>query len=175
MPIPAGRGRAVNDAGILTAVVLPRRHRLAGAAMSAQLSPDRHSGVVAADLHSAHGQEGPQRSRSSSPALPDKLRGLPVTSVAQGKIELRQSAANLLSLPILLAVVLLAAIIRQLFVQTLARRIDEGLADEEDVMIYETITDPDVQVTEKQQRRREGQYKRHIRRRANGARDDPRA
>jgi hypothetical protein len=80
--------------------------------------------------------------------------------VAQGKIELRQSAANLLSLPILLAVVLLAAIIRQLFVQTLVRRIDEGLADEEDVMIYETITDPDVQVTEKQQRRREGQYKR---------------
>jgi len=39
-----------------------------------------------------------------------------VTSVARGQIELRQSAANLLSLPILLAVVLLAAIIRQLFV-----------------------------------------------------------
>ena len=39
-----------------------------------------------------------------------------MTSVARGQIELRQSAANLLSLPILLAVVLLAAIIRQLFV-----------------------------------------------------------
>jgi hypothetical protein len=47
------------------------------------------------------------------------------------------------------------------------------LADEEDVMIYEITTDPDVQVTEEQQRRREGQYKRRIRRRANRARDEP--
>jgi hypothetical protein len=40
MPIPAGRGGAVNDAGILTAVVLPRRHRLAGACgCRAQLLP----------------------------------------------------------------------------------------------------------------------------------------
>jgi hypothetical protein len=39
-----------------------------------------------------------------------------VTSAARGQIELRQSAANLLSLPILIAVALLAAIIRQLFV-----------------------------------------------------------
>jgi hypothetical protein len=39
-----------------------------------------------------------------------------VTSLTRGQIELRQSAANLLSLPILIAVVLLAAIIRVLFV-----------------------------------------------------------
>lgn len=49
---------------------------------------------------------------------------------------------------------------------TLERRIDEGLADEEDVMIYEVITDPEVRMAEKQQRTREGQYKRRIRRRA---------
>jgi hypothetical protein len=55
----------------------------------------------------------------------------------------------------------------------LQRRIDEGLADEEDVMIYEVITDPDVRIAEKQQRSREGQYKRRIRRRADRARDDP--
>ena len=39
-----------------------------------------------------------------------------MTSVARGQIELRQSAANLLGLPILIAVALLAVIIRQLFV-----------------------------------------------------------
>jgi len=39
-----------------------------------------------------------------------------VTSVARGQVELRQSAANLLGLPILIAVCLLAVIIRQLFV-----------------------------------------------------------
>ena len=39
-----------------------------------------------------------------------------MTSLAPGQIELRQSAANLLSLPILIAVALLAVIIRQLFV-----------------------------------------------------------
>ena len=39
-----------------------------------------------------------------------------MTSVAREKIELRQSATNLISFPILLAVVLLAAIIRKLFV-----------------------------------------------------------
>jgi hypothetical protein len=39
------------------------------------------------------------------------------------------------------------------------------LADEEDVMIYEVITDPEVRMAEKQQRSREGQYKRRIRRR----------
>jgi hypothetical protein len=39
-----------------------------------------------------------------------------MTSVARTQIELRQSAANLLSLPILIAVCLLAVIIRQLFV-----------------------------------------------------------
>jgi hypothetical protein len=39
-----------------------------------------------------------------------------VTSVARGQIELRQSAANLLGLPILIAVCLLAVIVRQLFV-----------------------------------------------------------
>jgi hypothetical protein len=39
-----------------------------------------------------------------------------VTSVARKQIELRQSAANLLSLPILIAVCLVAVIIRQLFV-----------------------------------------------------------
>jgi hypothetical protein len=52
-------------------------------------------------------------------------------------------------------------------------RIDEGPADEEDVMIYEIITDPEVRIAEKQQRSREGQYKRHVRRRANRAKDDP--
>ena len=36
-------------------------------------------------------------------------------------------------------------------------------------MIYEVITDPEVRITEGQQRSREGQYKRHIRRRANRA------
>lgn len=49
---------------------------------------------------------------------------------------------------------------------TLERRIDEGLADEEDVMIYEVTADPEVWMAEKQQRTREGQYKRRIRRRA---------
>jgi hypothetical protein len=39
-----------------------------------------------------------------------------MTSVAREKIELRQSATNLISFPILLGVVLLAAIIRELFV-----------------------------------------------------------
>jgi hypothetical protein len=39
-----------------------------------------------------------------------------VTSVAPGQIELRQSAANLLGLPILIAVCLVAVIIRELFV-----------------------------------------------------------
>ncbi len=39
-----------------------------------------------------------------------------MTSVAREQIELRQSAANLLSLPILIAVCLVAVIIRQLFV-----------------------------------------------------------
>ena len=39
-----------------------------------------------------------------------------MTSVAQGQIELRQSAANLLGLPILIAVCLLAIVVRQLFV-----------------------------------------------------------
>jgi hypothetical protein len=38
-----------------------------------------------------------------------------VTSVARGQTELRQSAANLLGLPILIAVCLLAVIIRELF------------------------------------------------------------
>ena len=40
-------------------------------------------------------------------------------------------------------------------------------------MIYEIITDPEVRIAEKQQRSREGQYKRHVRRRANRAKDDP--
>jgi hypothetical protein len=39
-----------------------------------------------------------------------------VTSVARGQVELRQSAANLLGLPILIAVCLLAVIVRELFV-----------------------------------------------------------
>jgi hypothetical protein len=39
-----------------------------------------------------------------------------VTSVARGQIELRQSTANLLGLPILIAVCLLAVVVRQLFV-----------------------------------------------------------
>lgn len=39
-----------------------------------------------------------------------------MTSVARGQIELRQSAANLLGLPILIAVCLLAVVVRQLFV-----------------------------------------------------------
>jgi hypothetical protein len=39
-----------------------------------------------------------------------------VTAVTRGQIELRQSAANLLGLPILIAVCLLAVIVRQLFV-----------------------------------------------------------
>jgi hypothetical protein len=51
-----------------------------------------------------------------SPALPDKLAGLAVTSVAPQQVELRQSAGNLLGLPILIAVCLIAVIIRQLFV-----------------------------------------------------------
>jgi hypothetical protein len=38
-----------------------------------------------------------------------------MTSVAPGQIELRQSAANLLGLPILIAVCLVAVIIRELF------------------------------------------------------------
>jgi hypothetical protein len=33
---------------------------------------------------------------------------------------------------------------------TLERRIDEGLAAEEDVMIYEIIADPEVRMAEKQ-------------------------
>ena len=55
----------------------------------------------------------------------------------------------------------------------LDRRIDEDLADEEDVMIYEIITDPEAQMMEKRQRSREGQYKRRIRRRADRAKDHP--
>ena len=39
-----------------------------------------------------------------------------MTSVARRQIELRQSAANLLALPILIAVCVLAVIVRQLFV-----------------------------------------------------------
>jgi hypothetical protein len=39
-----------------------------------------------------------------------------VTSVARGQVELRQSAANLLGLPILIAVCLIAVIVRELFV-----------------------------------------------------------
>ena len=39
-----------------------------------------------------------------------------MTSVARGPVELRQPAANLLQLPVLVAVVLLAIVIRQLFV-----------------------------------------------------------
>lgn len=39
-----------------------------------------------------------------------------MTSISRGRIELRQSAANLLQLPILFAVLLLAMVIRQLFV-----------------------------------------------------------
>jgi hypothetical protein len=39
-----------------------------------------------------------------------------VTSISRGRAELRQSAANLLQFPGLLAVVLLAIVIRQLFV-----------------------------------------------------------
>ena len=39
-----------------------------------------------------------------------------MTSISRGQVELRQSAANVLQGPILLAVVLLAAIIRELFV-----------------------------------------------------------
>ena len=39
-----------------------------------------------------------------------------MTSLSRGRVELRQPAANLLQLPILLAVVLLAIVIRQLFV-----------------------------------------------------------
>jgi hypothetical protein len=38
------------------------------------------------------------------------------TSISWGQAELRQSAANLLQLPVLFAVVLLAIVIRQLFV-----------------------------------------------------------
>jgi len=38
-----------------------------------------------------------------------------VTSATRGQVELRQSVANMLSLPILIAVVLLAVVIRQLF------------------------------------------------------------
>jgi hypothetical protein len=40
----------------------------------------------------------------------------PVTSISLGRVELRQSTANVLQLPILIAVVLLAVFIRQLFV-----------------------------------------------------------
>ena len=39
-----------------------------------------------------------------------------MTSISRGRVELRQSAANVLQLPILFAVALLAAIVRQLFV-----------------------------------------------------------
>ena len=39
-----------------------------------------------------------------------------MTSVSPGRVELRQSSPNLLALPILIAVALLAVIIRQLFV-----------------------------------------------------------
>jgi len=69
-----------------------------------------------ADLYSVHGQREPRCGRSSPAALQHEIHGLPVTSLAPGQIELRQSAANLLSLPILIAVALLAVIIRQLFV-----------------------------------------------------------
>jgi hypothetical protein len=40
-----------------------------------------------------------------------------VTSVAPGQVELRQSASNMLGLPILIAVCLIAIVIRQLFGQ----------------------------------------------------------
>jgi hypothetical protein len=48
-------------------------------------------------------------------ALGEQQAG-PVTSVSRGRAELRQPAANLLQLPGLFAVVLLAIVIRQLFV-----------------------------------------------------------
>jgi hypothetical protein len=44
-----------------------------------------------------------------------QLYTLPVTSVAPGQTELRQSAANLLGLPILIAVCVVAVVIRALF------------------------------------------------------------
>jgi hypothetical protein len=53
----------------------------------------------------------------------------------------------------------------------LERRIDEAVADEEDVMIYDIITDPEAQIMEKRQRSCEGQYKRRIRRRADRSKD----
>jgi len=40
-----------------------------------------------------------------------------MTSISRGRVELRQSTANVLQLPILIAVALLAVIIRQLFVR----------------------------------------------------------
>ena len=43
-------------------------------------------------------------------------RASPVTAISRGQVELRQSAANLLQLPILFAVLLLAMVIRELFV-----------------------------------------------------------
>jgi hypothetical protein len=86
-------------------------------------SYDRHCSALivipvwwAADLCFAHGRREPRCAPSSSPQLPQRLRRLPVTSVARGQIELRQSPANLLGLPILIAVCLLAVIVRQLFV-----------------------------------------------------------
>jgi hypothetical protein len=83
---------------------------------SAQLSADRYSGWWPADLYFAHDRREPRCGRVSSPALPVKVPGLPVTSVTRGQLELRQSAANLLGLPILIAVCLLAVVVRQLFV-----------------------------------------------------------
>src|SRR5580658_7223923 len=46
-----------------------------------------------------------------------------MTSVAPSQIELRQSAANLLGLPILIAVCLVAVVVRELFVHPPSARV----------------------------------------------------
>jgi hypothetical protein len=53
---------------------------------------------------------------------------------------------------------------------TLERLIDENLADPDEIMIYEVMSDPELRMIEKSQRSLEGQYRRRIRRRAIEAR-----
>ena len=72
----------------------------------------RHPERVAGDARAEHGLAARVTRRSA----PGKRDGPPVMSGSPGRVELRQSAANVLQLPILIAVALLAVVIRQLFV-----------------------------------------------------------
>jgi hypothetical protein len=67
----------------------------------------------------------------------------PVTSISRGRAELRQPAANLLQGPVLLAVVLLAVVIRELFVHppsTIILGVCAGLAALDIVMAVYSLS-----------------------------------